>query len=162
MTACSTSCSAPHFMRAAVSEQGAGRETPPALRKRDLEAAGGIAPRRSRPYSVASLLNRVRNEILSTCRLRLVTVAVILNLIIRRKPPCKTCPPPPDFDELSVEERSLSAVAVGPNCGAPETVPPDRHRVIQPTAEDLEASPESGDSWDVVQERLRTRLDEPH
>jgi hypothetical protein len=37
---------------------------------------------------------------------------------------------------------------------------PDWHReVLNQRLKDLEANPVSGDSWDVVQERLRRKLD---
>ena len=46
----------------------------------------------------------------------------------------------------------------------PETVPvPDWHRdILGQRLNNLEANPESGDSWDIVQERLRRKLDEQH
>jgi putative addiction module component (TIGR02574 family) len=62
---------------------------------------------------------------------------------------------------LSVDEKiyylqSLSARIAA----APETAPvPDWHReILDERLKDLEANPAAGDSWEVVQERLRKRV----
>ena len=83
-----------------------------------------------------------------------------------------TCPmsqpvplPPPGFDELSVDEKIDYLQSLWDRIAAtPETVPvPDWHReILDQRLKDLEANPESGDSWDVVQERLRRKLDKQH
>ena len=46
----------------------------------------------------------------------------------------------------------------------PETMPvPDWHReILDERLKDLEADPGAGDSWDVVQERLRKKFDSSH
>jgi hypothetical protein len=46
----------------------------------------------------------------------------------------------------------------------PETIPvPDWHReILDERLNDLQADPESGDSWEVVQERLSKKLDSRH
>jgi len=45
-----------------------------------------------------------------------------------------------------------------------ETVPvPAWHReILDQRLKDLDANPDAGDSWDVVQERLRRKLDKEH
>jgi putative addiction module component (TIGR02574 family) len=73
--------------------------------------------------------------------------------------------PPPGFDDLSVDEKidylqSLwDRIAV-----SPETIPvPDWHcEILDERLKDLEADPAAGDSWGVVQERLRKKLDSSH
>ena len=68
--------------------------------------------------------------------------------------------PPPGFDELSVDDKidylqSLwDRIAV-----SPETIPfPDWHReILDERLKELEDNPGAGDSWDVVQERLRNK-----
>jgi len=68
--------------------------------------------------------------------------------------------PPPGFDDLSVDEKIdylellWSRIVV-----APETVAaPEWHReVISERLRDLESDPSAGDSWEVVQKRLRDR-----
>jgi len=46
----------------------------------------------------------------------------------------------------------------------PETIPvPDwHHDVLDERLKDLQADPDSGQSWEVVQERLRKKLDTRH
>lgn len=73
--------------------------------------------------------------------------------------------PPPGFDELSVDEKIDYLQSLWDRIAAtPETVPvPEWHRqVLDQRLKALEANPESGDSWDVVQERLRQKLDSKH
>jgi putative addiction module component (TIGR02574 family) len=69
--------------------------------------------------------------------------------------------PPPGFDESSVDEKidylrsRWDRIAAGP-----ETIPvPDWHReILDERLKDLEANPATGDSWEVVQERLRNEV----
>ena len=73
--------------------------------------------------------------------------------------------PPPGFDELSVDEKIDYLQSLwGRIAATPDTVPvPDWHReILDQRLKDLEANPEPGDSWDVVQERLRRKLDKQH
>jgi putative addiction module component (TIGR02574 family) len=70
--------------------------------------------------------------------------------------------PPPGFDELSVDEKIDYLQSLWDRIAAtPEAIPvPQWHRkILDERLKDLEADPISGDSWDVVQERLRTKLD---
>jgi putative addiction module component (TIGR02574 family) len=65
--------------------------------------------------------------------------------------------PPPGFDDLSVDEKIDYLHSLWDRIAAtPEAVPvPDWHReIIDERLKDLEANPEAGDSWEVVQERL--------
>lgn len=69
--------------------------------------------------------------------------------------------PPPGFDDLSVEEQIEYVQSLWDRIAAtPEQVPvPDWHRdVLDERIRDYEANPEAGDTWDVVQERLRNKL----
>ena len=73
--------------------------------------------------------------------------------------------PPPGFDDLSVEEKIDYLQSLWDRIAAsPETIPvPDWHReVIDERMKDLEADPDAGDSWEVVQERLRKKFDSRH
>ena len=73
--------------------------------------------------------------------------------------------PPHGFDELSVDEKIEYLQSLWDRIAAtPDTLSvPDWHReFVDHRLKDLEASPESGDSWDVVQERLRRKLDGKH
>lgn len=66
------------------------------------------------------------------------------------------------FRRLSVDEKIDYLQSLwGRIAATPETVPvPDWHReILDQRLKDLEANPASGDSWDVVQERLRRKLD---
>ena len=73
--------------------------------------------------------------------------------------------PPPGFDDLSVDEKidylqsSWDRIAA-----SPETIPvPDWHReILDERLKDPEADPDAGDSWKVVQERLRKKFDSRH
>ena len=70
--------------------------------------------------------------------------------------------PPPGFDDLSVDEKIDYLQWLWDRIAAtPETVPvPDWHReIIDERLKDLEANPNVGDSWEVVQERLRKKFD---
>jgi putative addiction module component (TIGR02574 family) len=66
--------------------------------------------------------------------------------------------PPPGFDDLSVEEKIDYLQSLWDRIAAtPEAVPvPDWHRaIIDERLKDLDADPGAGDSWEVVQDRLR-------
>ncbi len=68
---------------------------------------------------------------------------------------------PPGFDELSVEEQIDYVQALWERIAAtPDQVSvPDRHReVLDERLADCEATPEAGESWDVVRDRLRHKL----
>ena len=70
--------------------------------------------------------------------------------------------PPPGFDELSVDEKIDYLQSLWDRIAAtPETVPvPEWHReILTQRLTDLEADPDAGDDWAVVQERLRGKLD---
>jgi putative addiction module component (TIGR02574 family) len=70
--------------------------------------------------------------------------------------------PPPGFDQLSVDEKIDYLQSLwGRIAATPDTVPvPDWHReILDQRLKYLEVNPECGDSWDVVQERLRRTLD---
>jgi putative addiction module component (TIGR02574 family) len=71
-------------------------------------------------------------------------------------------PPPPGFDELSVDEKIDYLQSLWDRIAAtPETVPvPDWHReIIDERLKDLATDPNAGDSWDTVQERLRKKFE---
>ena len=73
--------------------------------------------------------------------------------------------PPPGFDDLSVDEKIDYLQSLWDRIAAtPETIPvPDWHReIIDERLKDLEADPDAGDSWEVVQERLRKKFDSRH
>ena len=73
--------------------------------------------------------------------------------------------PPPGFDELSVDEKIDYLQSLWDRIAAtPETIPvPDWHReILDERLKDLEADPDAGDSWEVVQERLRKKFDTSH
>jgi putative addiction module component (TIGR02574 family) len=70
--------------------------------------------------------------------------------------------PPPGFDDLSVDEKidylqSLwDRITAGPDTMAV----PDWHRnILDERLRDDQNAPDAGDTWDVVQKRLRSRLD---
>jgi putative addiction module component (TIGR02574 family) len=70
--------------------------------------------------------------------------------------------PPPGFDDLSVDEKIDYLQSLWDRIAAtPETIPvPDWHReILDERLKDLEADPDAGDSWEVVQERLRRKFD---
>ena len=73
--------------------------------------------------------------------------------------------PPPGFDDLSVDEKIAYLQSLWSRIAAtPETIPvPDWHReVLDERLDHLRADPQAGDSWDVVQRRLREKLDNRH
>lgn len=73
--------------------------------------------------------------------------------------------PPPGFDELSVDEKIDYLQSLwGRIAATPETIPvPDWHReILDERSKDLEADPDAGDNWEVVQERLRKKFDSRH
>lgn len=68
---------------------------------------------------------------------------------------------PPGFDELSVEEQIEYVQSLWDRIAAsPDRIPvPEwHHQVLAERLKDYEANPEAGESWDVVQERLRQKL----
>jgi putative addiction module component (TIGR02574 family) len=70
--------------------------------------------------------------------------------------------PPPGFDELSVEEKIDYLQFLWDRIAAtPEPISgPDWHReILGARMSDLEATPEAGENWNVVQKRLRAKLD---
>lgn len=74
-------------------------------------------------------------------------------------------PPPPGFDDLSIDEKIDYLQSLWDRIAAsPEAVPiPEWHReILDQRIKDLEDNPGAGDNWDVVQERLRRKLDSRH
>jgi putative addiction module component (TIGR02574 family) len=70
--------------------------------------------------------------------------------------------PPPGLDDLSIDEKIDYLQSLWDRTAAsPEAVPvPEWHReILDQRLKDLEDNPEAGDNWDVVQERLRRKLD---
>ena len=64
--------------------------------------------------------------------------------------------PPPGFDDLSIDEKIDYLQSLWDRIAeSPEAVPiPEWHReILDQRVKDLEANPEAGDSWDVVQDR---------
>jgi putative addiction module component (TIGR02574 family) len=73
--------------------------------------------------------------------------------------------PPPGFDELSVDEKIEYLQALWDRVSAsPETIPvPNWHRdILKERLQDFEDAPDAGDTWEVVQERLRRNLNRQH
>ena len=71
--------------------------------------------------------------------------------------------PPAGFDDLSVDEKIDYLQSLWDRITAsPEAIPvPDWHRdVIDERLKDLEANPDAGESWEVVQDRLHKKLDD--
>jgi putative addiction module component (TIGR02574 family) len=69
--------------------------------------------------------------------------------------------PPTGFDELSVDEKIDYLQLLWERIvSTPEPISaPDWHReILDARIRDLEPNIEGGDSWDVVQERLREKL----
>lgn len=69
--------------------------------------------------------------------------------------------PPPGFDDLSVDEQIEYVQSLWDRIAAtPEQIPvPLWHReILDERLRDFEANPETGESWDVVRERLREKL----
>jgi putative addiction module component (TIGR02574 family) len=72
--------------------------------------------------------------------------------------------PPPGFDDLSVDEKIDYLQSLWDRIAAtPEAVPvPAWHsEVIDERLKDLDVSPDLGDTWEVVQERLRKNFERP-
>ena len=70
--------------------------------------------------------------------------------------------PPPGFDDLSTDEKIDYLTSLWDRITTrPETIDmPGWHReVISERLRDLDSDPNSGDSWDVVQTRVRQRLE---
>jgi putative addiction module component (TIGR02574 family) len=70
--------------------------------------------------------------------------------------------PPPGFDDLSVDEKIDYVQSLWDRIAAsPEAISArEWHReILDQRVKDLEANPDVGDGWDVVQERLRRTLD---
>jgi putative addiction module component (TIGR02574 family) len=80
-----------------------------------------------------------------------------------RAPLSKPVPlPPPGFDDLSIDEKIDYLQSLWDRIAAtPETIPvPDWHReIIDERVKEVDANPDAGDDWEVVQERLRTKFD---
>jgi putative addiction module component (TIGR02574 family) len=73
--------------------------------------------------------------------------------------------PLPGFDDLSVDEKIDYLQSLWDRIAAtPETIPvPEWHReILDERLKDLKADPAAGDKWEVVQERLRKKLDNSH
>lgn len=69
--------------------------------------------------------------------------------------------PPPGFDELSIDEQIEYVQSLWDRIAARnDDVPvPDWHReVLQERITDGQCDPDSGESWDVVRDRLREAL----
>lgn len=69
--------------------------------------------------------------------------------------------PPPGFNELSVDEKIDYVQSLWDQIAAsPDTIPvPQWHRdILDERLKDYAADPTRGDTWDVVQERLRKNL----
>jgi putative addiction module component (TIGR02574 family) len=73
--------------------------------------------------------------------------------------------PPPGFDDLSVDEKldylqSLwNRITASPDA---VTVPAWHRDVLDERLRDLRDTPDAGDTWKVVQERLRKGLSDQH
>ena len=70
--------------------------------------------------------------------------------------------PPPGFDDLSVDEKIDYVQSLWDRIAAsPEAIPAREwhQEILDQRVKDLEANPDAGHSWDVVQERLRRALD---
>jgi len=71
--------------------------------------------------------------------------------------------PPAGFDELSVDEKINYLQALWDRIAVtPKTIAvPDWHRkILDERLKDLDADPAAGDSWEVVQQRLRKKPSE--
>jgi putative addiction module component (TIGR02574 family) len=69
--------------------------------------------------------------------------------------------PPPGFDDLSVDEKIDYLQSLWDRIAAtPETVAvPEWHReIIDERVKELEANPDAGDDWEIVQQRLRNKF----
>ena len=70
--------------------------------------------------------------------------------------------PPPGFDDLSTDEKIDYLASLWDRITAgPATIDvPEWHReIIAERLRELDADPDSGDQWNVVQRRLRERLE---
>jgi len=70
--------------------------------------------------------------------------------------------PPPGFDELSVEEQIDYVQSLWDRIATArgEVPVPGWHRgVIDERVKDYRSNPDSGESWDVVRDRLRDKLE---
>ena len=70
--------------------------------------------------------------------------------------------PPPGFDDLSVDEKIEYLQSLWDRIAAtPEAIPvPGWHReIIEDRLKDLDTHPNAGESWEVVQERLRKKFE---
>lgn len=70
--------------------------------------------------------------------------------------------PPPGFDDLSVDEKIDYLQSLWDRiAAAPERVAvADWHReIIEDRLNDVETNPDAGDTWEAVQQRLRTKFD---
>ena len=70
--------------------------------------------------------------------------------------------PPPGFDELSVDEKLDYLQSLwGRMAASPESIPVlEWHReILDERLKDLDANPDSGEPWEVVQARLRRKFD---
>jgi putative addiction module component (TIGR02574 family) len=73
--------------------------------------------------------------------------------------------PPPGFDDLSVDEKIDYLQSLWDRITAgPDTIPvPKWHRdILDERLKDYQETPDAGDTWDVVQERLRKSLNGQH
>jgi putative addiction module component (TIGR02574 family) len=73
--------------------------------------------------------------------------------------------PPPGFDDLSVDEKIDYLQSLWDRIAAtPESIPvPDWDReILDERLKDFEADSGTGDTWGVVQERLRKKFDNSH
>lgn len=73
--------------------------------------------------------------------------------------------PPPGFDDLSVEEKLdyLESLWDRITTDADAIPVPHWHReILDERLKDLDATPDAGDSWEIVQERLRASLKKQH
>lgn len=71
--------------------------------------------------------------------------------------------PSPGFDDLSIDEKIDYLQALWERIAASSRPVPvlDWHReILDQRFSDLKRDPDTGDSWDVVQERLRKMLNE--
>jgi putative addiction module component (TIGR02574 family) len=69
--------------------------------------------------------------------------------------------PPPGFDELSAEEKIEYVQSLWDRIAAtPEqvAVPQWHHDVLNERLKDADVSPDQGESWEVVRERLQGKL----
>jgi putative addiction module component (TIGR02574 family) len=95
--------------------------------------------------------------------LRPATDAILTSAVWTSTWPNLSPLPPPGFDDLSVDEKIDYLQSLWDRIAAtPETIPvPDWHReILDERLKDLEANPDAGDSWEVVQDRAFARIRE--